>query len=278
MTDGGLRCAAHTRGPYLKARVGTPEWDEAAGAYAATPEGQAEVRERLGVAVMLGRVQEEAACRAALAAGERRREVAGVTRALVRRTGEGSETGPEVGGVPVVVNGLPVAAPTTPEGCLAIATAAHGSQMYGNRPYVEAHVEPVGRLLAPYGAHAEMVGYLHDVVEDTAVSLDDLAAAGAPVEVVAGVDGMTKRPGESKETAAVRARDTSRLSRLGKLADNTANRLGLDGLAEREPERAARLRVKYERVRAILVSEADGSTNREFEEIAAALEAAWRNR
>ena len=255
--------------------MGTPEWDEAAGAYAATPEGQAEVRERLGVAVMLGRVEEEAACRAALAAGERRREVAGVTRALVRRTEVGSESG---SGVPVVVNGVPVAAPTTPEGCLAIATAAHGSQMYGDRPYVEAHVEPVGRLLAPYGAHAEMVGYLHDVVEDTAVSLDDLAAAGAPVEVVAGVDGMTKRAGESKEAAGVRARDTCRLSRLGKLADNTANRLGLDELAEREPERAARLRVKYERVRAILVSEADGSTNREFEEIAAAMEAAWRNR
>jgi (p)ppGpp synthase/HD superfamily hydrolase len=53
------------------------------------------------------------------------------------------------------------------------AITAHGSQRYGARPYVF-HLDAVVELLSPYGVEAQIVGYLHDVVEDTAVTKDDV--------------------------------------------------------------------------------------------------------
>lgn len=53
------------------------------------------------------------------------------------------------------------------------AVTAHGSQMYGARPYVF-HLDAVVGLLTPYGVEAQIVGYLHDVVEDTAVTEDEV--------------------------------------------------------------------------------------------------------
>lgn len=53
----------------------------------------------------------------------------------------------------------------------AFAVAAHGAQLYGTRPY-SVHLDAVAELAAPYGERAQVVAYLHDVVEDTSVSLD----------------------------------------------------------------------------------------------------------
>ncbi len=50
------------------------------------------------------------------------------------------------------------------------AIAAHGDQMYGDQPYVF-HLDAVVGLLTPFGDQAQIAGYLHDVVEDTDVSL-----------------------------------------------------------------------------------------------------------
>jgi len=55
----------------------------------------------------------------------------------------------------------------------AFAVAAHGDQRYGERPYV-AHLDAVAELVRPFGSEAERIAYLHDVVEDTPVTLDDL--------------------------------------------------------------------------------------------------------
>ena len=49
------------------------------------------------------------------------------------------------------------------------AIAAHGDQIYGDRPYVH-HLDAVVELLRPFGETAQVIGYLHDVVEDTAVT------------------------------------------------------------------------------------------------------------
>ncbi|WP_300455757.1 HD domain-containing protein [Accumulibacter sp.] len=53
------------------------------------------------------------------------------------------------------------------------ALAAHGDQMYGARPY-SFHLDAVVRLLSPYGIEAQIVGYLHDVVEDTEITVSDI--------------------------------------------------------------------------------------------------------
>lgn len=49
----------------------------------------------------------------------------------------------------------------------------HGDQKYGDQPYLY-HLHQVAHLLAGYGETAQVIAYLHDVVEDTAVSIDEL--------------------------------------------------------------------------------------------------------
>ena len=50
---------------------------------------------------------------------------------------------------------------------------AHGDQLYGDQPY-SVHLERVVSLLSGHGEIAQIIGYLHDVVEDTEVSITDI--------------------------------------------------------------------------------------------------------
>lgn len=63
-----------------------------------------------------------------------------------------------------------------------------------------------------------LVALLHDVVEDTSVTLDDLRDRGYSDEVVAAVDILTRRSGEPYSTYIERV-STSELARRVKLAD-----------------------------------------------------------
>lgn len=58
------------------------------------------------------------------------------------------------------------------------AIAAHGNQLYGDRPYVE-HLEAVVRVLEDFGFEGDCstAGWLHDVVEDTDATVADIKAA-----------------------------------------------------------------------------------------------------
>ncbi|MEK8030523.1 HD domain-containing protein [Ideonella sp. DXS29W] len=79
----------------------------------------------------------------------------------------------------------------------AFAMAAHGDQRYGSHPYV-VHLEAVAAIAAPFGETAQVVAYLHDTVEDTAVSLDEVHAQFG--ELVAGcVALLTDVPGETRQ-------------------------------------------------------------------------------
>ena len=46
----------------------------------------------------------------------------------------------------------------------------HGMQKYGNHPYLF-HLDSVAQIAEPYGDIAVVISYLHDVVEDTSISL-----------------------------------------------------------------------------------------------------------
>ena len=59
----------------------------------------------------------------------------------------------------------------TPSESRTFALAAHADQRYGDLPY-SAHLDAVAELVAPYGDPFQVVAYLHDVVEDTEVSLE----------------------------------------------------------------------------------------------------------
>ncbi|MEA1980594.1 MAG: HD domain-containing protein [candidate division Zixibacteria bacterium] len=53
------------------------------------------------------------------------------------------------------------------------ALKAHDQQRYGDKPYI-VHLKAVVNHLECYGETAQVVGYLHDVVEDTEVSYNEL--------------------------------------------------------------------------------------------------------
>jgi (p)ppGpp synthase/HD superfamily hydrolase len=63
-------------------------------------------------------------------------------------------------------------------------------------PYFE-HVAEVARRLEQHGDEAVMAGYLHDAVEDTALTLEWLLTMGFPEAVVRAVDAVTLRDGEA---------------------------------------------------------------------------------
>lgn len=110
----------------------------------------------------------------------------------------------------------------------AFALAAHGDQMYGARPY-SFHLDAVVRLLSPYGIEAQVIGYLHDVVEDTEVSEAEIRQHfGRLIAECVGL--LTDAPGANR--AERKARTYARLATVDgpaelalvvKVADRLAN-------------------------------------------------------
>ncbi len=95
-----------------------------------------------------------------------------------------------------------------------------------------------------------IVAVLHDVLEDTDVTLEQLRAEGFSDEVLAAIDALTKRPGESRMDAAARAKEILVALRV-KLADNADNQdmTRIGNVTEKD---LARLE-EYKRVRAFLL-------------------------
>ncbi len=127
---------------------------------------------------------------------------------------------------------------------------------------LEAHAGQTDKAGAPYITHparvaarlagdppAEVVGWLHDVVEDTGVTLDDLAAE-FPAGIVAAVDAITKRDGEDRDDyyRRVAANPLARKVKHADLDDNSSP----DRLAMLDPETQDRLRAKYAHAREVL--------------------------
>jgi (p)ppGpp synthase/HD superfamily hydrolase len=149
-----------------------------------------------------------------------------------------------------------VRAPSVEE-TAALAAAAHAGQVdkageeYIGHPLRVAAT--VARTAAPAGVDpvlAQHVALLHDVVEDTAVTLTDLAARGYAATVLAAVDALTKRDGEETQDylARVAVDPLAVVVKRADMADNSdPARLG------RLPaELAARLATRYAGRRALL--------------------------
>ena len=107
------------------------------------------------------------------------------------------------------------------EKCKKIAIKAHEGQYrrFGadkGKPYIVHPERVASKFDDPYLAS---VGWLHDVVEDTSITLEDLTELGVPPEVIIGVKGMTKRDGENYLDFVLRAKDNP-FARSVKIADN----------------------------------------------------------
>jgi (p)ppGpp synthase/HD superfamily hydrolase len=130
----------------------------------------------------------------------------------------------------------------------AFARNAHEGQVdKAGEPYIT-HPERVAARLD--GTTEKVVAWLHDVVEDTDVELCDLPF---PADVVAAVDAMTKRPGESLDDyiSRVRANPIAIAVKYADVADNSSPER-LERLDARTRERLER---KYARTLALLGGE-----------------------
>ena len=139
----------------------------------------------------------------------------------------------------------------TVEKAIEIAARAHAGQVdKAGQPYI---LHPLRVLLAVRTPHERMAAALHDVVEDTSVTLTDLEREGFPSEVIVAVQCLTKLPGESRLEAAHRA-STNPVARAVKLGDVMDN-MDLSRIAEPTERDFARLK-EYEQVRLILLAAA----------------------
>jgi len=106
------------------------------------------------------------------------------------------------------------------EEAILIAVEAHrGQKDRAGAPYV---LHPLRVMLRVRTDAERMAAVLHDVVEDTAWTLDDLRARGFPDEVLEAVDRLTHRPGEPYDAAVERAaaHPVARRVKLADLEDN----------------------------------------------------------
>lgn len=129
-----------------------------------------------------------------------------------------------------------------------IATRAHQGQTdKAGAPYITHPARVAARVAGD--PKAEMVAWLHDVVEDTSVTLDDLAR-DFPADVVSAVDAITRRPDEDPGAYYRRvAADPLALKvKYADLDDNSAP----DRLALLDPETRDRLLEKYAHAREAL--------------------------
>ena len=130
-----------------------------------------------------------------------------------------------------------------------IAKNAHAGQFdKAGKPYI---FHPVRVMQRVDNEFEKMVAVLHDVVEDTSVTLEDLQREGFLPDVVQAIDALTKRAGESRLDAAKRAA-AHPLARVVKLADNSEN-MDLSRILNPTARDYERLR-EYEQVRAILLA------------------------
>lgn len=79
--------------------------------------------------------------------------------------------------------------------CLDIARNAHAGQL--DRQGQEYIFHPVMVALQCDTVYEKCAGILHDVIEDTTVTMEDLRAAGIPEEVLTAVDLLTHVPNPS---------------------------------------------------------------------------------
>jgi (p)ppGpp synthase/HD superfamily hydrolase len=129
-----------------------------------------------------------------------------------------------------------------------IAAAAHLGQFdKSGAPYV---LHPMRLMLRASTPEEQMIAVLHDVVEDTAWTFEQLADEGFPPPVIAALDRLTKREGESYEAFIERIVVDPLASRV-KLLDLEDN-LDLKRLTRITPADLQRLE-RYHRARTRLL-------------------------
>jgi (p)ppGpp synthase/HD superfamily hydrolase len=122
----------------------------------------------------------------------------------------------------------------TIEDALAVAIEAHRGQWYPApepEPFI---LHPLRVTLGVSSGMARIVALLHDVVEDSPLTLDDLAERGFDRSVLIAVDCLSRRSGESYADYIERVLtdDLACEVKLSDLADNLSNNRVLPATTE----------------------------------------------
>jgi (p)ppGpp synthase/HD superfamily hydrolase len=137
----------------------------------------------------------------------------------------------------------------TLEEAIALAAQAHRGQVdKAGQPYVLHLLRVMFRVETE---PERIVAVLHDLVEDTSYTFDDLRALGYPAEIVEALDRVTRRPEESYEEFVERAaaNPVSRRVKLADLEDNMDIRR-YTTLTEHDLERLQRYLRAWQRIKA----------------------------
>lgn len=145
---------------------------------------------------------------------------------------------------------------STIERAIEIAARAHTGQVdKAGEPYI---MHPLRVMMAQTDARCRLAAMLHDVVEDSPVTLDDLRAEGFGEDVVQAIDALTKRDGETRMDAGKRAA-VNPIARRVKLADLNDN-MNMSRLGTPTEKDLARLK-EYEAVKELLLSAESTASN-----------------
>ncbi|WP_449432276.1 GTP pyrophosphokinase [Pseudomonas putida] len=136
---------------------------------------------------------------------------------------------------------------STLERAIAVATRAHEGQYdKGGAAYILHPLRVMKRVFTP---EQQIVAVLHDVIEDTPLTLSDLAREGFTLKILAALLALSRRDGESYQDFVVRL-SVDPLARAVKLAD-LADNSDLSRIACPSPADLARL-VRYQQASAYL--------------------------
>lgn len=142
---------------------------------------------------------------------------------------------------------------STLERAIEIAASAHAGQHdKAGQPYV---LHPLRVMLSVSSDEERIAAVLHDIVEDTSWTVDDLRQEGFSDVVIEAVTALTKTAGESRIEAARRAAKNT-VARAVKLADITDN-MDLSRIPDPTASDYARME-EYKAVKTLLL-EADAT-------------------
>ncbi|MBE2269579.1 MAG: GTP pyrophosphokinase [Anaerolinea sp.] len=128
----------------------------------------------------------------------------------------------------------------TIEDAILFAIEVHRGQVdKAGNPYILHPLRVMGRMTDDA---ARIVAVLHDTIEDSDHTLDDLRALGYDETIVAAVDALSRREDETYEQFIQRIKPNplARRVKLGDLLDNMDLRRANPVVAEKDAERLAR--------------------------------------
>lgn len=131
---------------------------------------------------------------------------------------------------------------------LAVEAHAQSKPDKGGQPYI---LHPLRVMLRLETEAERIVAVLHDVIEDTEHTLEGLRARGFPEDVLAALDCVTRREGETYQQFVGRC-ETNPIARRVKLADLEDNLdvRRLTAVTAKDAERLAKYLASWQRLKA----------------------------